>query len=464
MNSFEEKELAILRNAVDKAEEITGRKLLHSEDVQKIIRIVENFIRKNKLVCYGGTAINNILPTEDQFYNKSVEIPDYDFFSPNALDHAKELADLYAKEGYVDVEAKSGVHHGTFKVYVNFIPVADITFLPNELFKAIQKDGVNVNGIKYAPPDYLRMAMYLELSRPKGDVSRWEKVLKRLTLLNKNYPMKNPLCDKTEFMRSFEGSKEDALAIYNVVKDSAIDQGLVFFGGYASKMYTRYMPSLYKEKFNNNNPDFDILSDDPLMSATIIKERLQDEGFHKVKLIKRKGIGEIISDHYEIIIDKDTVAFIYKPLACHSYNIIKIKGKKVKIATIDTMLSFYLAFLYANRPYYDHERIYCMAQYLFLVQSKNRLQQKGVLKRFSLQCIGTQSTLVDMRNEKNKKYEELKSKRNTKEYDEWFLMYSPAKLLKNKQIEPVHSTSTKKKVRNKSKKSKTRKLLVDYIL
>ena len=32
------------------------------------------------------------------------------------------------------------------------------------------------------PPNYLRMAMYLELSRPDGDVSRWEKVLKRLTL------------------------------------------------------------------------------------------------------------------------------------------------------------------------------------------------------------------------------------------------------------------------------------------
>ena len=282
MSSFEEKELAILRDAVDKAEDMTGRKLVHSEDIQKIIRIVESFIRKNKLVCYGGTAINNILPAADQFYNKDVEIPDYDFFSPKALEHAKALADLYASQGYIDVQAKSGVHHGTFKVYVNFIPVADITVLPLELFKSIQTDGVSVNGIKNAPPDYLRMAMYLELSRPKGDVSRWEKVLKRLTLLNKNYPMKNPLCDKIEFMRSFEGSKDDAVAIYNVVKDSAIDQGLVFFGGYASKMYSRYMPSNYKEKFNNSNPDFDILSDDPMMSATIIKERLQDEGFHNI--------------------------------------------------------------------------------------------------------------------------------------------------------------------------------------
>ena len=448
MTSFQEKELAILRDVVDKAQEITGRKLLHSEDVQKIIRILENFIRKNKLVCYGGTAINNILPSDDQFYNKDSEIPDYDFFSPKALYHAKELADLYSKEGYDDVEAKSGVHHGTFKVFVNFIPIADITSLPKELFKTIQHSGLNVNGIKYAPPDYLRMSMYLELSRPKGDVSRWEKVLKRLVLLNKNYPMMNPLCDKIEFMRSFEGSKTDAVAIYNIVKDSAVDQGLVFFGGFASKMYSKYMPALHKDKLNNSNPDFDILSEDPLTSATIIKERLQAAGFHNIKIIKRAGLGEIISPHCEIVVDKDTVAFIYKPLACHSYNVITIKGKKVKIATIDTMLSFYLAFLYANRPYYDHDRIYCMSQYLFLVQSKNRLQQKGVLKRFSLQCIGTQATLSDMRNEKNEKYKELKYDRTSDEYNEWFLRYTPNKVKRR----PHKTIKQMKKQRRKTNK------------
>ena len=32
----------------------------------------------------------------------------------------KLLADLYYKEGYENVEAKSGLHEGTYKVYVNF--------------------------------------------------------------------------------------------------------------------------------------------------------------------------------------------------------------------------------------------------------------------------------------------------------------------------------------------------------
>ena len=73
----QDKELEILRDAVDKAE------LKHKNQVfflilLKIINLVENFIKLNQLICYGRTAINNILPVDSQFYDKSIEIPDYD--------------------------------------------------------------------------------------------------------------------------------------------------------------------------------------------------------------------------------------------------------------------------------------------------------------------------------------------------------------------------------------------------
>jgi len=442
-SKFEEKELEILREAVDKAEERTGKRVAQSEDVKDIIKIVENFLRKKKLVCYGGTAINNILPINDQFYNKDLEIPDYDFYSSNALKDAKELADVYAAAGYDDVEAKAGVHHGTFKVYVNFIPVADITQLTPELFKSVERKAVQVNGILYAPPNFLRMAMYLELSRPDGDVSRWEKVLKRLILLNKNYPMKNINCHFDSFMRGFENKKEDAKHIFEVLKNSIIDQGLIFFGGYANSLYSRYMPKKIRKKFLNV-PDFDVLSEDPETSATILKERLIDDGFNNIKIIKKPGVGEIIAPHYEIVIGEETVCFIYKPLACHSYNTIKIGRQVVKIATIDTMLSFYLAFLYADRPYYDNNRILCMAKYLFLVQSKNRLEQKGLLKRFSINCYGHQPTLEEIRAVKTEKFKELKNKRNSEEYEEYFLRYVPKGKKKESTTKKVNVKSTKK--------------------
>ena len=118
--TFEEKELELLRDSVDKIEESTKKKVAQSPIITKIIDVLENFLRKKQLICYGGTALNNILPKKDQFYDKNTEVPDYDFYSPNALEDAKELADIYSELGYDDVEAKAGMHHGTFKVQVHF--------------------------------------------------------------------------------------------------------------------------------------------------------------------------------------------------------------------------------------------------------------------------------------------------------------------------------------------------------
>jgi hypothetical protein len=145
--TFEDCELIILRNAVDVNELLTKKKIVNNPEISKIIKILESFLRKKKLVCYGGTAINNILPKKAQFYDKSCEIPDYDFYSSEALDDSKELADIYHKAGYLEVEAKAGVHFGTYKVFVNYIPIADITYLHNTIFEAIKKETVVVDGI-----------------------------------------------------------------------------------------------------------------------------------------------------------------------------------------------------------------------------------------------------------------------------------------------------------------------------
>lgn len=469
--SFSDCELAILRQAVDTAEEKKGKMTANSPEVKNIIGIVETFIRNKQLICYGGTAINNILPKQDQFYNKDIEIPDYDFYSSNALKNAKELVDIYVKEGFVEVEAKSGQHHGTYKVFVNFIPVADITSIPKDLFNAIKKESISVAGILYAPPNLLRMSMYLELSRPDGDVSRWEKVLKRLTLLNRNYPLTAQQCSHIDFQRKLSTANStlakgsnNSEQIYETVKTTLMDQGVVFFGGYAVSLYSQYMPKNLRKQLEKI-PDFDVLAEDPLIVAQIVKERLTDINVKDVKIIKRPAVGEIIAPHYEIRVGNDVIAFIYEPLACHSYNIIKQKGYEIKVATIDTMLSFYLAFLYANRPYYDKDRILCMSKYLFEVQEKNRLEQKGLLKRFSINCLGHQETVEEMRAEKTEKFEQLKNKKGTPEYDEWFLRYRPtdsankkeAKMQKEPNILKYTKSMKKPKQNKRSKKSKTKK-------
>jgi len=102
-----------------------------------------------------------------------------------------------------------------------------------------------------------------------------------------------------------------------------------------------------------------------------------------------------------------------------------IKNQEINVATIDTILTFYLSFWYANLRYYDKDRLMCMAKYLFEVEEHNRLSQRGLLKRFSIDCYGKQMTLSDLRAEKARKYRELANDRNSAEYEMWFLKYYP---------------------------------------
>jgi len=448
--SNEEKELLLLRNAVDNAEKTLTLKIKQSNNINSIIAIFEKFIKKKRVICYGGTAINNILPINEQFYNKDIEIPDYDIYSSKALSHSKELADIYAKEGYKEVEVRAGMHVGTYKVFVNFIPIADITSMETILFNVIYDRSIRKDGILYCPPDYLKSQMYNELSRPHGDVSRWEKVYKRLVLLNKHYPfVVNKHCSEVDFMRDFTKNEMINDELFNIIKNNMINEGCVFIGGYASSLYGRYMPE-DKKKQLKHVPDFDVLSLDPKSIAYRLKEILEKKGFKYIEIIKKPSVNnEIILTHYGIVVNGDTLCYIYEPYGCYSYNEITINKNKIKVATIETMLLFILSFIFSGRSYYDHERLMCMAQYLLQVQKENNLEQKGLLKRFNTNCYGNEKTLIEIRSEKAEKYEELKHKKNTPEYNKYFIKYTPKiSRFRNKK----NITKRKKNVHNKTER------------
>ena len=489
MPDLEDLEQELVKQAVETIATRIGAKKTNDPKMKDIIAIVERFIKKHDLVCYGGTAINNILPELAQFYDKKTEIPDYDFYSPKALEHAKDLADEFYENGFSEVEAKSGMHHGTYKVFVNFVGIADITQLDPTLFKNIRADAIKVDGILYAPPNLLRMGMYLELSRPEGDVSRWEKVSKRLALLNKHHPLKAEGCAPDKLAVPFQTPKQHAtkqhatkqhatkqhatkhlksrvmdsptadeidgattekdepeeVRLFRTVRNAFIDEDLVFFGGYAISHYARHLPKSEKALFAQI-PHFDVLSVDPEASAAKVKERLEDNDFAGVIVTKHSGIGEIVPEHYEITVGKrndgNPVAFIYKPVACHSYNVTQTGKRRVRIASTDTMLSLYLAMIYTDKPYYDVARILCMCKYLYDIQQRNRLKQTGLLRRFGLACYGKQETLDDMKAVKAEKYQQLKH--DDPEYEEWFLKYSPMEYFEHTYNPKKHKLTVKR--------------------
>jgi hypothetical protein len=76
--SFEDCQLNILRDAMDNAEKNLSKRVAQSPVVKNIFKIIEQFIASHKMMIYGGTAINNILPPKLKFYNTDIDVPDYD--------------------------------------------------------------------------------------------------------------------------------------------------------------------------------------------------------------------------------------------------------------------------------------------------------------------------------------------------------------------------------------------------
>lgn len=389
-------------------ETIQSHKMKTIGGVNNIIKIVEKFIKKEKLICYGGTALNNMLPETSQFYT-NVDIPDYDFFSPDPIKHAKELADLFYKKGYLDVEAKAGVHAGTYKVFVNFLGIADITYLPQNLFTKLQKECSVKNEILYVPPNYLLMMIFNELSSPNGNISRWEKVYKRFSLFIKYYPLQVGSCVMNQKPTNSEKN------IYDIIKQfSSKNNDLVLLGAHARELY----------KIVEDDVDCIFISKDFEQSTKLLILLLWKHT-KNIDVKKHPEFHEFLPEHYEILVDNKTVAIIFDEFngQCYNYN----RVNKLNIATTDTLLTIYLLFFYMDKPYLPAYFYLCKSKQLFYIQQQNKNNNSGVFKRFSLPCIGNQFTLQDVKKLKKKKYHELKSKKHTDEYEKWFLAYSPMK-------------------------------------
>jgi hypothetical protein len=88
-------------------------------------------------------------------------------------------------------------------------------------------------------------------------------------------------------------------------------------------------------------------------------------------------------------------------------------------------------------PHYDKDRLMCIAMFLFEIEQQNRLEQRGILKRFSIDCYGKQPTLEDIRSEKSEKFKEFGDDKTSKEYQMWFLKYVPGEIAKQKGLKKL---------------------------
>lgn len=368
-----------------------------------LFKTVDEFMKRKQLIGYGGMAINMSLPKDKKFYRDN-DVPDYDFFSTKAIPDIIELTDIIAKT-YDDIEVKSALNAGTYKIFVNSIPLVDITQIEEDLFKNLKKTSIPVNKIYYAPYNYLRMSMYQELSRPLGDLTRWKKVYERLELLNETHPLMIRRCNVDDHIGRSPHFKKVLSKI----------SSCVLFGDYG--MY--YYQHLFPEKFRTEQQEcVYVLTDETIW------DKLKTFTYTK-KQYKNKFLNV-----YEVNIDGKAVLYVFITDSCQSYNIVKAK-RSLKIASYDTILSIYYGLSFMDTSI----NRYKLLSYCYLLTNIKDYNDP-IMRRFKMPCIGEQSTFESLRHERDLKYKEY---RKTGKHRNLFFKYKPKtskiiKDLKNKTL------------------------------
>jgi hypothetical protein len=406
-----QRQIEQLKAIADQAAEIVAYESAHNPEIQYAIDIVNNFLRKKKRVCYGGTAINAILPRGLRFYDPQKDLPDYDFFTPAPEEDIKEIVKDLQQAGFPDVVERVGIHEGTHKIMVNFVPIADISEMDPELYKAMYRRSIEKEGIHYADADFLRMLMYLELSRPRGQVDRWPKVFERLTLLNEAFPPK--VCrTKTD---DLVGRVNIPFLVRKIILDYVIDNKRVLMGAEVVSMYDwlihksrRFSPNI--TWFLNKRGMLVFISPDAERDAYRIKEIFASEEI-TVKILDAKG--EIIPSRAVLSYRSMPFAEILQEVACHSFTTLKLKdGKELQVASLETMITFY----YALMMFTKDEKILqfymnCLCQKL--VEMSETLHRKGgagPIPAFSIECTGYQKGYATLLKEKFERIAKEKAK------------------------------------------------------
>jgi hypothetical protein len=393
-----------LNEIVDQAQLRLDLESAHNPALRRAIHIVEAFLHKTGRVCYGGQAINAQLPQKDQFYNPETSLPDYDFFSPDAKGDTDDLIEDFKKAGYTEISKRIGIHEGTIKLYVNFTAIADITSAVPEFYDAIYSKSDKINGIRYADPVFLRMMMYLELSRPRGEVARWKKVYERLSLLDTVHPLPKCKNKRPDIIHSKAARRvRPDIVRYMIANKRA------FMGADIEALYrpsgSRTAPSRTQFLLKGDAPVV-FLSPDAEMDASELAT--QTNTF--VKLLK--GYQGILPPMAALYSDEDLVCLIVQEEACHSIVSFPLtKHREMRAASIDTLLTFLIGLYYrSDVELIAQESILCWIREYINLSDRYKAKPTKLIPAFSLECSGYQTTFASLLRAKGARIEAERQK------------------------------------------------------
>jgi hypothetical protein len=164
------------------------------DDMSRAFDHVRGFIAAKGLVLVGGMAIDYALRLKGDHIYSDAQIPDYDCYSPQSVEDARELGDQLCKAGFPNVSVIQAAHITTMRVRVDFEVVADITYCPPPVYE--QMPTLQYENLRIIHPHYQMIDQHCALSMPfaysgatRVIFHRWKKDMQRYDKLYSHYPI-----------------------------------------------------------------------------------------------------------------------------------------------------------------------------------------------------------------------------------------------------------------------------------
>jgi hypothetical protein len=172
--------------------------VLFNHDFQKetltlALSIVKKFIIDHKRKLVGGMGIDFALRSKGTKLYPDDKLPDYDFITPEFHHDAYHIGELLVAAGIQNVSVIRAYHVSTMRVRVNYISVADSSYVPVELYNKIPV--LLCNDIHIVHPHWQVLDQYRALSLPfenppmESMMNRWKKDMERNSLLMESFPI-----------------------------------------------------------------------------------------------------------------------------------------------------------------------------------------------------------------------------------------------------------------------------------
>jgi len=179
----------VLPSIVEAIDETKQRTYEPTYDEQMAVaKIVLDFVKRKRRKLMGGYAQNILvknLNQKDAFYSDKI-IPDVDCYSPDPVNDIYELCNILHEKGFKEVVGQEAQHKETYRIFVNYAVVFDISYVPTNVYNNIPF--IEIDGMLYTHPSFIYIDLFKMITDPLFSSWRWEKVIKRLPLLLKHFP------------------------------------------------------------------------------------------------------------------------------------------------------------------------------------------------------------------------------------------------------------------------------------